>query len=126
MLGYEHRIHYLDKFLELFSTDTKIKFNILAGFHYVFLVALYVWFVMTKNKVVFYVLFILLIIQLILNIVDDGCFLMKLERKYRGKEWYGGYHILEYLNVDINKKTVRDGYIIVMIMTLAVFFYKLM
>lgn len=126
MLGYENRIYYLDKFLELFSTDTKIKFHILAGIHYVFLVALYVWFVMTKNKVVFYVLFILLIIQLILNIVDDGCFLMKLERKYVGKEWYGGYHILEYLNVDINKKTVRDGYIIVMIMTLAVFFYKLM
>jgi hypothetical protein len=126
MLGYEDRIHYLDKFLELFSTDTKIKFNILAGFHYVFLLAIYVWFAITKNKVVFFVLFILLIIQLILNIVDDGCFLMKLERKYVGKEWYGGYHILEYIGVDVNKDIVKDGYIIIMIMTLAIFFYKVL
>jgi hypothetical protein len=126
MLRYEDRVNYLDTFLNLFSTDANIKFNILANFHYLSVLVIYIWFVLTKNKKVFWVLFIIILIQLVLNIIDDGCFLMKLERKYVGKEWYGGYHILEYIGVDVNKDVVKDGYIIIMIMTMAVFLYKLL
>ena len=32
-----------------------------------------------------------------MNLWDNGCFMMKLERKYIGKWWYGPYTILNYL-----------------------------
>jgi hypothetical protein len=113
MLYYEERIHYLDKLLEYFSSDETVKFNILSGIHYPIFFITYIIFVFTRNLKIFITLTILFLLQVIFNIIDDGCFLMKLERKYIGKDWYGGYHILEHIlpvniNVDIVKSVYRS------------------
>jgi hypothetical protein len=125
MLTYEDRIYYLDKLLNLFSDDKTIKFNILVCIHYIVLFIIYVWFLMTKSIRVLMILTIIILIQLILNIIDDGCFMMKLERKYVGKHWYGGYNGLEYLGIDVNPEIVKKAYIIIMISIGAAFIYKL-
>ena len=125
MLSFQDRINYLDKILNLVSDEKQVKFYVISFIHYVGLFIIYIWFLLTKSLKIFIILFIVIVFQLILNIVDDGCILMKLERKYVGKDWYGGYNGLEYLGIDVDKKVVENAYTIIMISVGAAFIYRL-
>lgn len=92
-MDYHTRIKITDDILNIFSTDNKIKFLILSLFHYIFLTIFYFYILFTKNKTYLITLLFLFLTQLIFNIFDKGCFLMKLERKYIGKDWYGIYSL---------------------------------
>lgn len=101
-LDYDFRIHKLDSLLEKVSSNTTIKFLLLSAIHYlvVFYIIFYALF-FTNNILIFSISYALLIGQIILNIMDNGCFMMKLERKYIGKWWYGPYVILNYIKEDL-------------------------
>jgi hypothetical protein len=99
IINYQYRIDLLNNFLNCFSSNDKIKFYILSFIHYLFLYFLLFYFVLFSNNfILFLIAFCALIIQVLLNLHDNGCFIMKLERKYIGKWWYGPYTIFNLLD----------------------------
>jgi hypothetical protein len=99
ILDYDIRVQLLDTWMNYFSHNILTKFNILIFIHYIvlFFLMYYVLF-FSKNIYFFIVSYILLIIQITINLYDDGCFIMKLERKYIGKWWYGPYTIFNFIH----------------------------
>jgi hypothetical protein len=101
ILSYNSRIHILDKFLSYIERNTtnkhttevkqQIKFYLLITIHLLLLLPIYVIIFFSRNIYLLILSICILYIQLLLNIYDNGCFLMKLERKYVGKHWYGFY-----------------------------------
>ena len=100
-LDYEYRVNKLDELMNKVSTHTNTKFIILSMIHYSFLIVLDYNLFFSNNIYIFSVCYFILIIQIALNIWDNGCFIMKLERKYTGKWWYGLYTVFNYLKEDI-------------------------
>lgn len=105
VLSYEKRIYYIDTILNYVSKDKKTKFYILSCIHYTLFALLDSILLFSNSFHIVYILYIFLILQIILNHIDNGCFLMKLERKYIGKEWIGPYTYIDtifgegYMNV---------------------------
>ena len=98
MFDYQSRITGVDNMLSYISDDKVIKFYILSFIHYIlFAVPLYGMLICVKPGKFQWVLYTIFAIQLLFNIYDNGCFLMKLERKYVGKEWYGSYSLINYI-----------------------------
>lgn len=105
-LNYQYRINKLDELMNKVSTDTNTKFIILSFIHYsVLFVLIYYNLFFSNNIYIFSVCYFILIIQIALNLWDNGCFMMKLERKYIGKWWYGLYTVFNYLKEDIINAT---------------------
>lgn len=76
--------------------------------HYALMLGAYCWILITDNLLIFMILFTIIFIQFILNIIDDGCIILKIERKYLGKEWFGFYTALgELLNIEMNATRVN-------------------
>ena len=101
-LDYEYRVNKLDEFMNKISTDTNTKFIILSLIHYsILFVLIYYNLFFSNNIYIFSVCYFILIISIIVNLFDNGCFIMKLERKYTGKWWYGLYTAINYLKEDI-------------------------
>ena len=95
MFDYQSRITGVDNMLSYISDDKVIKFYILSFIHYIlFAVPLYGMLICVKPGKFQWFLYTIFAIQLLFNIYDNGCFLMKLERKYVGKEWYGSYSLI--------------------------------
>jgi hypothetical protein len=75
----------------------KIKFYIICFIHYVLLTLFYSSVLFVDNLYILSIISIVLVVQVLLNIYDGGCFIMKLERKYIGKEWFGPYTLINSL-----------------------------
>lgn len=102
MLDFHSRTKCLDDILSFISEDERTKFIILSVIHYGLLTALYIGIFFTNNLYYIRLILLVLIIQTLLNINDNGCFLMKLERKYIGKTWFGLYTIINYIFPSMN------------------------
>lgn len=101
MLSYKSRIDYIDKNLNLISNDNNTKFIILCLIHYILVLIMYAIVFFTSNFYLFLFAIVFFLFQFILNFVDKGCFLLKLERKYKGKCWMGPYVILQKIYPDL-------------------------
>lgn len=98
ILSYESRIQYLDTFLTFFSNNPKYKFYILAFIHYIILFGIiYYGIFFSQNIYVFSFAVLAILLQIIINLYDNGCFMMKLERKYIGKSWFGPYTFINLI-----------------------------
>lgn len=106
IFSYEKRIYYIDTILNYFSKNNKIKFYILSCIHYTFFALLDSIVLFSNSFHIVYIFYSILLIQIIFNHIDNGCFLMKLERKYIGKKWIGPYKYIDcifgegYMNVN--------------------------
>jgi uncharacterized membrane protein len=81
---------------------------VISFIHYTLMLGSYCWILITNNLLIFVLLFVVIFIQFILNIIDDGCIILKIERKYLGKEWFGFYTALgELLNIEMNATRVK-------------------
>ena len=79
ILSYENRINYLDTFLNIFSNNPQYKFYILAFIHYIILFGIiYYGIFFSQNIYIFGFAVASIIIQLLINVYDNGCFMMKL------------------------------------------------
>lgn len=96
-MDYNMRIHILDSALSKISENNYTKFWILSIIHYICLTALYLCVFFINNIWILTLILGVFVVQTILNIMDNGCFLMKLERKYVGKWWFGMYTILNFI-----------------------------
>jgi len=85
----------LDNVLHLFTTNTTYKFYLLSFFHYAIAIGfvLYAMFVSQSQFIVISALLMQLFV-VGLNLWDGYCFMMKLERHYVGKHWFGPYSII--------------------------------
>lgn len=105
VLSYEKRLYYIDTILNYVSKNKKIKFYILSCIHYTLFALLDCIVLFSNSFHIVYIFYSILLIQIIFNHIDNGCFLMKLERKYIGKEWIGPYTYIDcifgegYMNV---------------------------
>jgi hypothetical protein len=111
IIDYNERIKIIDKFLSFFSCSNSTKWFILISLHYTIFPLLYIILLTTTDKHIFILSFIVVIIQIFLNYVDRGCILMKLERKYIGKDWYGPYGIIP----NISKNNIQNIFSLAMI-----------
>lgn len=106
MFDYNYRLNKIDNILNYYSNNNVSKFIILSIIHYslLFILMFYsIFFV--KNKYIFSIAYFILIAQIMLNMYDNGCIFMKLERKYIGKWWFGPYTLLNIAgNNIINEK----------------------
>lgn len=117
MFWYKEREQILKKAIEVFMDktigiidDRDIGYFI-SIFHYSLMLGAYIVLFLTNNIVVFSFVFSVVFIQLLLNIVDDGCILIKLERKYLGKEWFGIYTVIgDLLGIDMNVTMTKRIY----------------
>ena len=124
---YNTRIEYIDALLSKISNSNNTKFYILCFFHYiVFIGGLYIPMVFAKKMIYLVICCIIMIAQLGFNIKDKGCFLMKLERRYVGKDWYGPYTLINYLYDDkiIDQNNLLIIYGIVTSIVFCTFIYK--
>ena len=105
--SYDSRIRMLDMFLSWIERNTTqkktvelrqhIKFYILITIHLLLFIPIYIIVLYSNHIGLLLAAVTVLYIQLLFNILDRGCFLMKLERKYYGKQWYGFYTPLVWL-----------------------------
>lgn len=100
ILKYENRINGLDNFLSIFSNNNFYKFIILITLHYPVLSIFYLILLFTNNIFIYIIIYFFIILQVILNYYDNGCYFMKLERRYIGKWWFGPYLLLNLFKKD--------------------------
>lgn len=106
--------------------ENKIKFYILCFIHYITLTLFYSSVLFVNNIYFLSIIFIVLIIQILLNIYDGGCFIMKLERKYIGKNWFGPYTLINILLPGfITKNNIPYIFKSISILTILTLFYKM-
>lgn len=103
LLDYNNRIEYLDTLLSKLTEQKEYKFLILVSLHGLLFVPIYFTLFFSQNKLYHLFVIVFLIFQLVLNVYDNGCFLVKLERKYIGKGWFGFYTGLKPF-IDLNKE----------------------
>jgi hypothetical protein len=97
------RIHFIDTLLNHISFNKKTKFYILSLLHTAAFLPIWYVLLFSKNISLNIIILIILSFTLTLNLIDDGCMLLKLERKYIGKHWYGFYTpFIHYFNYDKN------------------------
>lgn len=128
MVNFETRITYLDHLLsKIANTNNRIyKFVILSLLHYGCLTLLYISIFFTTNRTFLSIILLILLIQVWLNIKDNGCFLMKLERKYIGKQWYGPYSLLNIIVPNtITPQTLPKIFKTISILSVIFLIYKL-
>ena len=117
MFWYKEREEILKKTIKLIMNKTigiideqDIGYFI-SMFHYPFMLGAYILVFLTDNLLFFIIIFSIVFAQLLLNIVDDGCILIKLERKYLGKEWFGIYTVIgDLLGIDMNATITKRIY----------------
>lgn len=73
----------------------------------------------------FYFSSILLFITYICNINDSGCIVLKLERIYLGKNWYGPYGILNWVS-PITPQYITFIYNIISFILSSIMIYKIL
>ena len=99
-IDYNNRITFIDNLLNKFSQNKKTKFYILFFIHSIIFLPIWYILLFSKNNILNIIILVILSLTLILNLIDDGCILLKLERKYIGKDWYGLYTpIKNYFNL---------------------------
>lgn len=101
-LSFNNRIYFIDNILSLIYSNNYHKFIFLSIVHYLFFFILALFLIFNKNLHVITTIFFFYIIIFFFNIIDNGCILMKLERKYIGKHWYGPYNIYQYFFPNAN------------------------
>jgi hypothetical protein len=110
MLWYEERITFLQTSIEYILNKINIREKetiglFIAAIHYTLFFVLYLTIFITDSPIFINVCLVVLVIQLFLNVVDNGCIIMKLERKYLGKKWFGITTILgDLLGVHVERK----------------------
>lgn len=106
IFDYNYRLNKIDNILNYYSKNNVSKFIILSIIHYSLLFVLMFYSIFfVKNKYIFLIAYFILIAQIMLNMYDNGCIFMKLERKYIGKWWFGPYTLLNIAgNNIINEK----------------------
>jgi len=124
LINYQSRMKFMDSIVSSITDNTLYKGYIVFTFHLLFAINNYLFMFFTNNFYVFLITVILYIIQVLLNIIDGGCCLLKLERQYLGKEWYGFYHILDYLSIPYTKNVVLTIYGIFATIVLSFIVYK--
>lgn len=112
MLWYQDRVRLIQHALEWIHAkigridDIDVGYT-LALFHTVSVLVVYTLIVATKSPLLLFVCFLFILTQFILNLVDNGCILMKIERKYLGKDWYGFYTLIgDFIGLPMTKKRV--------------------
>lgn len=113
ILDFKNRTQFIDNILNTFTfyfhnnvklgdnieliSNNYIKFFYLCLFHYGLLITIDLIILFSSNFYLLFISIIIIIIQIYLNIIDNGCFLMKLERKYIGKHWIGPYKVFDII-----------------------------
>lgn len=123
--NYNTRVEGLDKLLSNISNKKDNKFYILCFIHYFLLTLFYSSIFFIKSPIVLLIITLILIFQILLNQYDGGCFIMKLERKYKGKNWFGPYTVFNYIcNGIINNKSMYYIFNSISIITIILVVYK--
>lgn len=94
----------------LFPNSPSSQVTLLILFHYGILFSLGMYAVFGKvHSLMFGLSFMILIGQLYVNVLDNGCYIMKTERKYLGKQWIGPYGMIRTVYPSITDEEV--GYL---------------
>lgn len=104
---YKNIIHSTETLLDSITKHNGRKALLLIVFHNLFLFLGILYLMFGKLDMYYLVFMLFMLIILITNLLFRGCFLMKLERKYlNSKNWYGAYHLLEFLGIELNNQKV--------------------
>ena len=126
IFSFDSRINFLDSLLNKITENTEYKFYILCIIHYFLALIGVSIIIFSENIYLLYISIFLIILIFIFNYIDNGCILMKLERKYIGKEWLGILTGLNYIYPNlINKENNTFVFMIFMILILFYSLYKL-
>ena len=94
----DSRIHLIDTWLDNYvSSDPNTKLRWVSFFHYGAFLVVFGTLLFTQRFAVFLAMVLFFACVRILNRMENGCFLMKLERKYAGKSWFGIYNLIHSL-----------------------------
>lgn len=120
MLSFEQKFLLIDKFLSFFSKNSTTKGYLLFTLHSLWAIIAYAYIMFGEIGFKYLIAIITLIIQVFVNAQDRGCILLKSERKYLGRKWYGFYHFLSYMFGDITPKIVMYTFITISITMFAI------
>ena len=120
MISFEQKFLLIDKFLSFFSKNSSTKGYILFTLHSLWAIIAYAYIILGPIGLKYLFAIITLIIQVFVNAQDRGCILLKSERKYLGRDWYGFYHILGYIFGEITPKIVMYTFITISITMFAI------
>lgn len=130
MLWYHERIQFMKWIGETFHSwigrvDDKDVGYTLTILHLLIIFTIYGIILFTRSPFLLFVAFIGILTQFILNLVDNGCFMIKAERQYLGKEWYSFYTLLgDFFNIPMTRIRVIILYYIILCLSLLIIVYK--
>lgn len=79
----------------------------------------------TRSPLMLLLAFLGLFLQIFLNLVDNGCFMIKAERKYLGNQWFSFYTLIgDFLNISMNRTRVIMVYYILLTTSILTILYK--
>ena len=110
-LSYSQKIKYTEAFLDKISFDKNIRIILIFLMHYGVILLNFIIYMKTNSMIVYLITIIMLMFTFLINVKDNGCFFIKLERKYLGKDWWGPYGIFKLIGINVNKKFVESMFL---------------
>ena len=130
MLWYHERIQFMKSLGEFVHTwigrvdDADVGYT-LTLIHLLVLFTIYGIILFTQSPILLFVGFLGILTQFILNLVDNGCFMIKAERKYLGKEWYSFYTLIaDIFHIPLSRTRVILLYYTILCLSLLIIVYK--
>lgn len=112
-MHYEKKIKYIESFLDKISLNKNIRIIIIFIMHYGLILSNFIIYLNADNLIVYVITIITMLFIFLVNVKDNGCFFIKLERKYLGKDWWGPYGIFKYVGINVNKKFVENMFLMI-------------
>ena len=107
------KIKYIESFLDKISLNKNIRIIIIFIMHYGLILSNFIIYLNADNLIVYVITIITMLFIFLVNVKDNGCFFIKLERKYLGKDWWGPYGIFKYVGINVNKKFVENMFLMI-------------
>ena len=112
-ISYEKKIRYIESFLDKITLNKNIRIIIIFIMHYGLILSNFIIYLNVDNLIVYVITVLTMLFIFLVNIKDNGCFFIKLERKYLGKDWWGPYGIFKYMGINVNKKFVENMFLMI-------------
>lgn len=124
-ISYEKKIRYIESFLDKITLNKNIRIIIIFIMHYGLILSNFIIYLNTDNLIVCGITVLTMLFIFLVNVKDNGCFFIKLERKYLGKDWWGPYGIFKYFGMNVNKKFVENMFLMISVVLILLSIVKL-
>jgi len=124
-LSYNQKLKYTEALLDKISFNKNIRIFLIFLMHYGFILLNFIIYMKTNSIIIYFITIVMLMLIFLINVKDNGCFFIKLERKYLGKDWWGPYGMFKLIGIDVNKEFVENMFLCISVVLILFSIIKL-